>query len=276
MASLETGCSPSEDTDRSPPVAVGPADVTITATDYAFDQPDTLVAGWSTFRLVNHGEQPHMAQLVRLDPGTTVEEFLSAYEEAFRTAGPRPESARRLGGPTVAVPQDTTNATLHLEPGQYVWICLFDIPDGIPHVVGHGMAMPFIVEAETGDRTQQAPVADLDVRLVDYSFGFSAPLQVGRQRIRVVNSGSEPHEIGIVKLLPGKTIEDVRAWARNPGEEPPLDLRDLGGVTSLASGEEAYFDMELTPGEYALLCFVTAPDGRPHIEHGMIQQIRVG
>ena len=104
-----------------------------------------------------------------------------------------------------------------------------------------------IVEAETGDRTQEAPVADLDVRLVDYSFGFSAPLQAGSQRIRVVNSGSEPHEIGIVKLLPGKTIEDVRAWARNPAEEPPLDLRDLGGVTSLASGEEAYFDMELTP-----------------------------
>lgn len=218
-----------------------------------------------------------MAQLVRLEPGMTVEDYLVAYEEAFRTAGPRPEWARRLGGPSVAFPQTTTNATLNLEPGQYVWICLFNIPDGIPHVVGHGMAKPFVVESAAGDPTQSEPQADVVVELVEYAFRLSAPLQVGPQTIRVENPGSESHEIGIVKLAPGKTIADFRAWIENPTDAPPLDEQHPGGgVTSLAPGAEAYFEIDLTPGEYVLLCFVTAPDGRSHFDHGMIQQIRVG
>jgi hypothetical protein len=36
-----------------------------------------------------------------------------------------------------------------------------------------------------------------------------------------------------------------------------------------------YFDANLTPGEYVVFCMVTAPDGRSHIEHGMIQQLTV-
>jgi hypothetical protein len=39
---------------------------------------------------------------------------------------------------------------------------------------------------------------------------------------------------------------------------------------------EAFFEAELTAGEYVLVCFTTAPDGRSHIEHGMIQQVRIG
>ena len=31
----------------------------------------------------------------------------------------------------------------------------------------------------------------------------------------------------------------------------------------------------LSPGEYALVRMATAPDGRSHIEHGMIRQNRI-
>ena len=118
----------------------GPAVVTLTTSDYAFQFPDTLEPGWTTFHLVNHGGQPHMGQLIRLDPGRTTEDYLQAYGDAFRKKGPRPEWARRLGGPTVTAPHDSSNATVYLEPGQYLWTCLYNLPDGIPHVFGHGMA----------------------------------------------------------------------------------------------------------------------------------------
>ena len=36
-----------------------------------------------------------------------------------------------------------------------------------------------------------------------------------------------------------------------------------------------YFEANLTPGEYVLFCMVTAPDGRSHIEHGMIQPLEI-
>jgi hypothetical protein len=48
----------------------------------------------------------------------------------------------------------------------------------------------------------------------------------------------------------------------------------VGGVNAVAHGVEAYFEADLTPGEYVLPCFVTAPDGRTHVAHG-IQQIRI-
>lgn len=280
LGSLD-GCQPQDRRDSDPAARTDMAAATptvVTATDYAFQTPDTLAAGWTTFHLVNNGGQPHMAQLIRLDPGMTLEEYLEAYGEAFRTAGPRPEWARRLGGPGVATPQQTSNATLYLEPGNYVWICLFNLPDGIPHVVGHGMAEPFVVKAAGATAgSQTAPEHDVVMRLVDYTFSLSAPLTAGRQMIRVENAGSQSHEVGVMKLATGKTIADVQAWIQNPGEAPPESMGSLvGGVTSLAPGAEAYFEVDLTPGEYVLLCFVTAPDGRSHIDHGMIQQISVG
>jgi hypothetical protein len=254
-----------------------PSVTTITARDYTFQTADTLAAGWTTFRLVNQGTQPHMGQLIRLGPGNTLGNFLKTYSEAFRTRGSRYEGVKRLSGPGVAAPQQTSNATLHLEPGNYAWICLFNLPDGIPHVVGHGMARSFVVRAADGSPAPlTAPKADLLIRLVDYAFRLSAPLKAGRQTIRVENTGSDSHELGVVKLAPGKTIEDFKAWMQHP--EQGLSEKTMtisGGVTGLAPGAEAYFEADLTRGEYLLLCFVTAPDGRSHVEHGMIQQIHV-
>lgn len=273
------GCTAGDQVARTDAAAAAPTMVTLTATDYAFQTPDTLLAGWTTFRLVNNGSQSHMGQLIRLDSGVTLDDYLKAYGEAFRTAGPRPESGRRLGGPTVTAPHDTSNATLYLDPGSYVWVCLFNIPDGIPHVVGHGMAEPFFVPAPGAtSRSQAEPKADVVLRLVDYAFSLSVPLKAGQQMIRVENAGSESHEVSVVKLPAGRTMQDVRAWLRNPRESPPENAPEhvAGGVTSLAPGAQAYFEVDLTSGEYVLLCLVTARDGRSHMDHGMIQQISVG
>jgi hypothetical protein len=48
-----------------------------------------------------------------------------------------------------------------------------------------------------------------------------------------------------------------------------------GSVAVIASGMEAFFEADLTTGEYILICFAIADDGRTHIEHGMIQQVSV-
>ena len=108
----------------------------------------------------------------------------------------------------------------------------------------------------------------LDDFLVAYNEAFrtSGP--------RVENAGAEPHEVGLVKLAPGTTMQDFEAWTQNPQGPPPAS--SVGGVSSLVANTEAYFEVELTAGEYVLLCFVTAPDGRPHTAHGMIQHIRIG
>ena len=68
-------------------------------------------------------------------------------------------------------------------------------------------------------------------------------------------------------------MHDFEAWARNP--RGPAPANSIGGVSSMTTGSDGYFEVDLTPGDYLLLCFVTAPDGRSHVEHGMIQHIRI-
>jgi hypothetical protein len=254
--------------------AAGPTLVTVTATDYAFEAPDTIAAGWTKFRLVNKGEQLHMALLIKLEGSRTLDDFLKAYGESFRTVrrSPRLEWAKRRGGPGAAEPQGQSNATQYLEPGSYAWICIMNVPDGIPHVFKAGMAKPFTVRGPTTPRT--APIASVVIRMVDYAFRISTPLTTGRHIIRVENVGVEPHEVGLLKLAPGKTMLDFQVWMRNPQGQPPAN--PVGGVSSLVTNSEAYFEVDLTSGDYLLVCFVTAPDGRPHAEHGMIQQVHIG
>ena len=270
---LVAGCRGGNDAARTE-AADPPSVVTVIATDYAFEAPDTIAGGFTTFRLVNHADQLHMAQLIKLEGGRTLDDFLVAYGEAFRTKGPRPAWALRLGGPGAAEPHGSSNATHKLEPGHYAWICLMNIGDGIPHVVKARMAKPFTVRAGNGEALPQtAPDASVVMRLVEYAFGLSGPLTAGRHMIHVENAGAEPHEVALLKLAPGKTAQDFDAWMRNPQGPPPANT--VGGVSSLVANADAYFEVELTAGDYVLLCFVTAPDGRPHTEHGMIQHIRI-
>jgi len=124
------------------------------------------------------------------------------------------------------------------------------------------------------------------IRLLDFSFALDSPLTAGRHTIRVENAGVEPHDLVMMKLAPGKTIEDVRTWLnperpRRPDqtEEPAPPLESLGtgagGIAPIAPGMEAFFETNLTSGAYVMVCMTTAPDGRSHIEHGMIRQISV-
>ncbi len=150
-----------------------------------------------------------------------------------------------------------------------------DLGDGIPNFM-QGVWQPFVVPtADIPLAAQAAPRSNVSIQLVDYAFSLRGPLSVGQQVIRVENTGVQPHEIALVKLASGKTIDDVLAWIQSPQGPPPIQ-ENKGGVSALASGMEAFFEVVLEPGEYALLCFVTAPNGRSHIHHGMFQQVHVG
>ena len=277
--------------DKAPPrqdqARAVPNVVSLSAAEYAFQAPDTLAAGWTTFRMTNHGEELHYGHIVQLESGRTVRELVDAYAEAIRTSGPRPKWVKRFGGPGGTGPGDSSSVTQYLDPGPYVWICPVEDSAGTPHFA-KGEFKPFVVDSAgpvASDRAA-APVADMVVRLMDYSFALEVPVRSGRRTIRVENAGVEPHDLVLMKLAPGKTLEDVRTWlnperARRPDTEadpePPLATlgTGAGGIAAIAPGMQSFFDADFTPGEYVLICMATAQDGRSHIEHGMIRQISV-
>jgi hypothetical protein len=247
--------------------------VTLSMNNGQFQAPDTIDAGLTTFRFANHGDDIHYAHAVRLDSSRTVPEFLAAYANAVRTAGPRPTYITRSGGPGGTAPGDTWAVTHMIEPGHYVWICPVDGPDGMPHFA-NGEARTFVVRAAAANAPKVTPPqASGVIRLVNYGFSVDAPLKAGHHTLRVINDGPDPHDLVMMKLEPGKTVEDLRSWLREPNGPPPFT--GMGGVAVLAAGMDAYFDTDLTAGNYALICMATAQDGRTHIEHGMSQQIAV-
>lgn len=287
-AAALVACGGTDAPPRQDPAPSRPNVVSLTATEYTFGAPDSLPAGWTTFRMANLGQEVHYGHMVRLDSGRTVQDLVDAYAEAIRTSGPRPKWVTRFGGPGGAAPGDSSTVTQLLEPGHYVWICPVEDDAGNPHF-GKGEVKPFVVHAAEPAATGQAgaPESDMVVRLMDYSFGLDLPLRAGRYSIRVENAGVEPHDLVLMKLAPGRTAEELSAalnpeQARRAGSEaadPPVSFEELGtgagGIAAIAPGMASYFEADFTPGEYALVCMATAPDGRSHIEHGMIRQVSV-
>ncbi len=280
-------CTSEEDTHSADTAGAAPNVVSVSATEYAISAPDSIPVGWTTFRLANRGGEVHYGHIVSLDSGRTQHDLVTAYLEAIRTSGPRPAWVKRFGGPGGTAPGDSSNVTQHLEPGRYIWICPVEDDSGTPHFA-KGEVMSFVVYAAAPGAAGHAaaPAATATIRLVDHAFTIESPLKAGQHTIRVENAGSEPHDVALLKLATGTTIEDVQRWLnperarRSEGaKEPPPPLETIGsvggGIAAIAPGMNAYFDANLTSGDYALFCMVTAPDGRSHIEHGMIQQLRI-
>jgi hypothetical protein len=243
--------------------------VTVIAKDFAFEAPDSVPAGWTTFRMLNQSANIHHAQIVRLDSGKT---FADVEASLKGPPGPPPAWVVDVGGPNAPNPQGESNATIELQPGNYVMLCFVDIPDKAPHFM-KGMVRPLKVTAASGPSS--APVPDIVVSLSDYAFTVkSGTLSTGKHIVQVVNDGPQVHELELVKLEPGKTTKDFLAWMAKPESAGPADA--IGGVVGIAKNGSNFFDVELSTGNYVLICFVPDKnDGKSHYHHGMIKEFTV-
>ena len=64
-------------------------------------------------------------------------------------------------------------------------------------------------------------------------------------------------------------MDDVGAFFANP-QGPPL-FETMGGMQGLNKGAEGYLHLDLTPGDYVMICHIPGPaSGKPHAELGMV------
>ena len=245
--------------------------VTIVATDFAFGAPDTIPAGLTTLKMKNQGKEPHQAVLMGAADKTWDE-----VRTALTTPGPIPAWVTFPPGAGVVTGGDSSNATSRLEPGIYYLVCFIPSADRTPHVM-KGMVRRLVVTAPaTATTPAPDPQADVVVTLADYGFTWSAPLRAGTHTIRVENAGPQLHEIGIEQLAPGKTMADWQQWLAR-GMQGMGPAKPLGGMTGPSVGKVGWFTITLAPGKYILACYVpdSNTDGKPHVMHGMVQEITV-
>ena len=243
--------------------------VAVTARDFAFTMPASIPAGLTTFRLYNRGKQVHHFTVVRLDEGKTAADAMKALMD---TTQPRPAWMHQAGGPQGTMPGRSGNATLVLEPGNYVAFCEVPGPTAMPHFM-RGMMKAFTV---TGASHPAAlPASDDTLSLTDYDFTFSHPLTKGRHTIAVTNNAAQPHMVVMTSFDKDATFKEWLGWAMDPkGKMPPGKVG--GGVTEISPGQTVVFTGDFAPGHYGMICFSPDPhDGKPHFMHGMQKEFDI-
>lgn len=140
----------------------------------------------------------------------------------------------------------------------------------------------FLAEQSDGmllvDASPELPVAVpenatvISGEMADYEFILSeSSAPAGTVAFEVANTGEYPHELVVLQLPEGVTIEQLFAdeslfaqvqffgftYADPEQDAPPLVLSDL------------------QPGVYTLICFIDEPEGIPHVMRGMVAEFTV-
>lgn len=110
---------------------------------------------------------------------------------------------------------------------------------------------------------------------VDYAFeGIPAQVPAGAVSFEFSNDGTVAHEMGVFKLGEGVNMDELLARDEEASEDEAQEV----GFTFAPPGEGgAYLNaQELTPGTYAVVCFIPGPEGKAHHELGMKTTFTVG
>jgi len=249
-----------------------PRRLDLVANEFGFAGPSTVAAGRRVVSVRNRGRKLHHVQLLRLSDGKGIADVFAALR-ADPSISRLPAWATPVGGPSAALPGATIESEVRLPAGRYAVICWIPAEDGTPHFM-RGMMMPLeVVDAGKDPAPSTGPLTTVIVR--EYGFRFIAPTSPGRRTIRVENVGSQPHELLIVRLNPGATLEQVAEWSEH-GQLGPAPVADWRGVAAIAPGRSALLSMDFEPGTYAVFCLSPdRGDGRPHLAHGMRRTFEV-
>lgn len=235
--------------------------LTVSVTAEGLSAPETLPAGLVTLNFEAPAEAPLISIFARLGEGITPEALMAGLFED--PAGIAPQVTFK--GSPFLLPGQSTNITYNLESGEYI---LLNVGAEMPQVA---------MISVTGDASPESvePDADLNITMVDFGYGLPLTIPAGQHIWRVENVGKQWHEMAVVAVEPGTTLDDIRATLAS-GEEPGAPVFAL---MPMNSGEQTWMQVSLEPGTYAIVChlpdIMQAAEGHIHHELGMLQLITV-
>jgi uncharacterized cupredoxin-like copper-binding protein len=269
--------------DATPAAGTYP-ELTIVATEYAFDMPATAESGYTRLTLDNQGTEDHHAMFFRFNDGVTQEQFMQVLMGGDLLA--LADIGSSYGGP-MSNGGGQGSVIAFLDPGTYAVICLIPDAQGVPHVA-HGMLS--MLEVAQGTSAAADPVADGTITLVEMAFdGLPAEVPAGIHLWEVTNGGTQIHEMAIAQLAPGVPAQAIIASITAPPASPeaagpaaspeaagPPPFVALSGAAPMSPGATNYVELDAQPGEYLVACFVPdAETGMPHAMMGMVGSFTV-
>lgn len=120
----------------------------------------------------------------------------------------------------------------------------------------------------------------LSVTAGEYAYILKGKPQPGWVNIQFKNGGVEYHMMVVVALKKGVTAAQLKKAAISNddaafGKIAQGDGDVPGTPDLLGPGQETATITEMKAGHYGVMCFITAPDGAPHVAHGMVKTFDV-
>lgn len=259
-----------------------PAKVTVTATasgkQVTFNVPAQLKPGATQLELVNNTKEPAELQIVQLDGGHTLAEFYPVIET--QEPVPIPTWLHAFGGVGETSPGETRSVVVDLKAGKYAWFSgTAPEQEGAQPQYKRGAEGSFEVTGDASGAQLPATPAQVTAKeLGPTNYRFEATgFKASTNQITFTNGGAQLHHLVMAKMNQGATLDKVVEFFSTEKGPPPIDF-DSSEITAVVDrGGKQVETVELKPGSYALLCFLTdRAGGPPHvIKAKMIQEVKV-
>ena len=249
----------------------------------SFVGPDTIKSGWTTIRVLNGGGMTHHALVYRLPDGITAEMVdeqvvrpiqasltaadAGATEKAAQIAATMPEWVGDLtwmGGPGMMSDGVTGEATMYLEPGNYLVECYVKT-NGVQHNFNPepgelGMVFPLTVVADEGGMAE--PDANVTLTITDSGYEISDGAFVpGDNSVRVrfeeqrLYNNFVGHDAHVFRIEEDTDVDAAARWLDFfpiDGQHTPAPTKFVGGIHDMPQGATGYFKLNLEPGDYGI------------------------
>ena len=256
--------SPTAGEQASPAAAATPAESEGTPADAAVAD-DVITAITSAIACYNSGDFLGLA--ASFSPEGLASEFgiTNPYDIELAVAGGPPLVLSSIGN--VVVHDDgrySADLVLSFGGAQIERVRWFVVQRGDDLLVDGSTTLP--TEAPEGAVTIEAAMVDYAFELSTTTVAADTPLV-----FQVRNEGEYPHELVIVQLPEGATVDAVLEG------EVGFEEIEFFGATYSEGGQPAP-DLVLTglpAGTYTIVCFVDIPEGIPHVARGMVAELVV-
>lgn len=248
-----------------------------------FSGPDTVKSGWTTVRITNDGGMTHFGLVYKLPDGVDAEmvdeEVVRRFQASLtaRLAGDDAEADRLLagmpewvggltwlGGPGMIANGVVGEATMYLEPGNYIVECYVKT-NGVQHNFNpepgeFGMVHPFTVLAEEGGMAEPEANVTLELRNDGYRIA-DGQFQAGANSVRArfveqsLYNGFVGHDAHVFRIEDGTDVDAAAKWVDFfpiDGQQTPAPAKFVGGIHDMPEGSTGYFTLQLEPGRYGI------------------------
>lgn len=251
-------------------------EVEVIGTEYSFTVPHELPAGRTAFRFRNRGKVTHELNIALLKRGVTISQFI----DSAKADKPQMVMVEAPVGVLFAGPGKASAVTLSTDllPGRdYAVQCIFRDSAGAPKHLAMGMHAVIHIKAARPSSGTASAKRDTVVG-VDYAYKYPRVVSPGHHSFVFRNEGKVRHEVSLLLLKKGATLDSALAIEKSGGDMFSL-VEGGDGLLHSRAGETALgaLEVDMLPGrEYVIFCeFQDDEKSPPHFKLGMYGSIKV-